>query len=279
MRLASDLLYESLMADVENEWYLTKNNDTFYSICEAIGIDSTQQRMYFDWLVEHFKIGNVKKKCTVLFFPNPVGKADKWTHFEKGERFPKPIGDLWTQHLTNYEQGSNGNMCATADSAIQQNVKVILAAERRRVEWAVLEDHRLRKENCSRSSEYEQIRLHTDLENMAYQGTAQQQAGGASHALPSDLFCWAEVDVKSREMRERPDKLEAHRLCLHSQNKHIDSKGIPIAPKSMADLQSWDDDHAEIWNEAIDKEWNGLNDRECFKHDLTRKLAFLSPRL
>lgn len=264
-------LQPALMADGENEWYLTKNNDTFYSICEAIGIDSTQQRMYFDWLVEHFKIGNVKKKCTVLFFPNPVGKADKWTHFEKGERFPKPIGDLWTQHLTNYEQGSNGNMCATADSAIQQNVKVILAAEKRRVEWAVVRDHRLIKESCSSSGEYEQIRLHSDLEIMAFQGTAQRQAGGASHALPSDLFCWAEVDEKSREMRERPDKLEAHRLCLHSQNKHIDSKGIPIAPKSMADLQSWDDDHAEIWNEAIDKEWNGLNDRECFEHDLTKK--------
>ena len=43
---------------------------------------------------------------------------------------------------------------------------------------------------------------------------------------------------------------------------HVDAKGIPIAPKSMIDLESWKDGDAEIWDKAIEKEWNGLDDRE-----------------
>ena len=38
----------------------------------------------------------------------------------------------------------------------------------------------------------------------------------------------------------------------------------------MIDLGSWKDGDAEIWDKAIDKEWNGLDDRECFEHDLTK---------
>ena len=34
---------------------------------------------------------------------------------------------------------------------------------------------------------------------------------------------------------------------------HVDAKGIPIAPKSMIDLESWKDGDAEIWDKAIDK--------------------------
>ena len=32
---------------------------------------------------------------------------------------------------------------------------------------------------------------------------------------------------------------------------HVDAKGIPIAPKSMIDLESWKDGDAEIWDKVI----------------------------
>ena len=40
----------------------------------------------------------------------------------------------------------------------------------------------------------------------------------------------------------------------------------------MIDLGSWKNGDGEIWDEAIDKEWDGLNDRDCFEHDLTRSV-------
>ena len=46
---------------------------------------------------------------------------------------------------------------------------------------------------------------------------------------------------------------------------------MPIAPKSMKELESWAD--TTLWDEAISKEWDGLNDRDCFEHDLTLKDA------
>ena len=35
-----------------------------------------------------------------------------------------------------------------------------------------------------------------------------------------------------------------------------DDRGMPIAPKSMKELESWAD--TTLWDEAISKEWDGL---------------------
>jgi hypothetical protein len=37
----------------------------------------------------------------------------------------------------------------------------------------------------------------------------------------------------------------------------------------MKELESWAD--TTLWDEAISKEWDGLNDRDCFEHDLGQK--------
>ena len=243
-----------LVDGFDGGWYRTLNNDTFYSVCEANDIASNQQRMYFEWLRSHFKIGNDKKKCTTLFIPNPIGKKNKWTKFKEGEWFPVPTGAMWDRHLSRYEPDSAGNMSAAATSAIQQNVKVILAAQGRRVEALVSETHRLLKAGVTDVKEFEQVVLNAEIER----SVAEAYAAGD---LPSDSVCWAAVDQKSRATADD-----------QKANKHIDAKGIPIAPKSMIDLESWKNGDSEIWDEAIDKEWDGLNDRDCFEHDLTRSV-------
>ena len=243
-----------LVDGFDGGWYRTLNNDTFYSVCEANDIASNQQRMYFEWLRSHFKIGNDKKKCTTLFIPNPIGKKSKWTKFKEGEWFPVPTGAMWDRHLSRYEPDSAGNMSAAATSAIQQNVKVILAAQGRRVEALVSETHRLLKAGVTDVKEFEQVVLNAEIER----SVAEAYAAGD---LPSDSVCWAAVDQKSRATADD-----------QKANKHIDAKGIPIAPKSMIDLESWKNGDSEIWDEAIDKEWDGLNDRDCFEHDLTRSV-------
>ena len=59
----------------------TKNNDTFLNVCSELGLDKSEQRMYFDWIKTHHGMGNDKKTCTKLFFPNPIGKKNKITKF------------------------------------------------------------------------------------------------------------------------------------------------------------------------------------------------------
>ena len=36
----------------------------------------------------------------------------------------------------------------------------------------------------------------------------------------------------------------------------------------MKELETWGE--TQVWDDAINKEWDGLNDRGCFEHDLTR---------
>ena len=67
--------------------------------------------MYFDWIKTHHGIGNDKKTCTKLFFPNPIGKKNKITKFNAGEKFPVPVGEDWDTHKAEYEL-KNGAMHA-----------------------------------------------------------------------------------------------------------------------------------------------------------------------
>eukprot|EP01046_Picozoa_sp_COSAG06_P006712 COSAG06_NODE_319_length_17585_cov_7.462466_3_plen_88_part_00 len=47
---------------------------------------------------------------------------------------------------------------------------------------------------------------------------------------------------------------------------------MAIAPKSMTELESWAD--TKLRDDAAKaKEWDGLNDRGCFEHDLKRRRA------
>ena len=161
----------------------------------------------------HFKIGNDKKTCTTTFIPNPIGKKGKWTKFKEGEWFPVPAGAMWDRHLSRYEPDSKCNMSAAATSAIQQNVKVILAAQGRRVEALVHETHRLLKAGVTDVKKFEQVVLNAEIERTV----AKAYAAGK---LPVDTVCWAAVDQKSRITADD-----------HTASKHIDEKGIPIAPK------------------------------------------------
>ena len=45
----------------------------------------------------------------------------------------------------------------------------------------------------------------------------------------------------------------------------------------MVELETWNDEEREPWDQTVEKEWDGLNDRGCFEHDLTR--AELKARL
>jgi hypothetical protein len=51
------------------QWYATINNDTWRSVCTAVGISTDRQLMYSKWIKKYFKIGNDKATCTRLFFP------------------------------------------------------------------------------------------------------------------------------------------------------------------------------------------------------------------
>ena len=42
------------------QWYATINNDTWRSVCTAVGISTDRQLMYFKWIKKYFKIGNDK---------------------------------------------------------------------------------------------------------------------------------------------------------------------------------------------------------------------------
>eukprot|EP01043_Picozoa_sp_COSAG02_P067511 COSAG02_NODE_10878_length_1839_cov_12.364368_1_plen_142_part_00 len=80
------------------EVYITKDKDTFNDVCNALGVDRAEQRVYFDWLKSSHQMGNDKRTCTKLFFPNPIGKVNKLTKFNAGVHFPVPTGEDWESH-------------------------------------------------------------------------------------------------------------------------------------------------------------------------------------
>ena len=61
------------------------------------------------------------------------------------------------------------------------------------------------------------------------------------------------VDQELRLHREGFAMSTAHSGVDSStkEGDHVDAKGIPIAPKSMIDLESWKDGDAEIWDKVI----------------------------
>jgi hypothetical protein len=53
-----------------------------------------------------------------------------------------------------------------------------------------------------------------------------------------------------------------------------DTNGILLAPEKMSDLEKWPAPLRKIWDDAIDKEWDGLNGRSTFIHGV-RKADFV----
>eukprot|EP01043_Picozoa_sp_COSAG02_P039575 COSAG02_NODE_3136_length_7300_cov_4.065269_2_plen_161_part_00 len=98
--------------------YTTKDKDTFNDVCEALEIDRAEQRVYFDWLKNSHRMGNDKRTCTKLFFPNPIGKVKKITKFDAGVHFPAPTGEDWESHRRQYEI-RHGSIQPTANSVLR----------------------------------------------------------------------------------------------------------------------------------------------------------------
>ena len=221
------------------KWYLTANRDTFSDVCEAVGISTNQQRLYFDWLIDNFGIGNVKATCNRLYFPNPVGKTKNVTKFNAGEYFPWPEGQLWDDHVRRLERDSDGDVVSSAASNVMsRNAECWVSNEFAR---AMSKAYAATK----RQHEDEDWEIGIDMLDSYVEHERSAEANGFS------AVCWAAVETRVRE--------------------HLNEKGIPTAPKSMKELEKWDDAQRVIWDEAIDKEWDGLNDRNCFKHDLTKE--------
>ena len=120
-------------AEEGEQGYTTKDKDTFNDVCEALEIDRAEQRVYFDWLKNSHRMGNDKRTCTKLFFPNPIGKVNKITKFNGGVYFPAPTGEDWESHRRQYEI-RNGSIQPMANSVLEGNVTAILAAQARRLE-------------------------------------------------------------------------------------------------------------------------------------------------
>ena len=72
-----------------------------------------------------------------------------------------------------------------------------------------------------------------------------------------------------QDMREGPDVNSEYvgSVCwaMHAEK---DERGIPIPPKSMLEIEGRQD--APMWWDSAEQEWEGLDDRGCFEHDITK---------
>ena len=88
------------------------------------------------------------------------------------------------------------------------------------------------------------------------------------------ICSYALLEQETDELYDGPDWVNWTAVANQAKKlagQPTDDRGMPIAPKSMKELESWAD--TTLWDEAISKEWDGLNDRGCFEHDLTLKDA------
>ena len=74
----------------------------------------------------------------------------------------------------------------------------------------------------------------------------------------SNVIIDADPDVKSEYVGP---------VCWAMQAEK-DERGIPIPPKSMLEIEGRQD--APMWWDSAEQEWEGLDDRGCFEHDITR---------
>jgi hypothetical protein len=215
-------------------------------VCENVDIGTHEQRMYFDWLIEHFGIGNVKETCTRMFFPNQIGKKKKLIKFEADMLFPVPQGQLWDQHRSRYLQNTDGTHVASAADYSESSADAIVAELNRKSQELAQMAHRDYKDRQCGDLEYDRLCSYVELE-----AEVRRDLLTSDYGCDPDYVCWNSVETKSRQ--DQPP---------------VDERGIPIAPKSMKELETWGD--TQVWDDAINKEWDGLNDRGCFEHDLTR---------
>ena len=233
-----------LVDGFDGQWYTTINNDNWRSVCTAVGISTDQQLMYFKWLKEYFKIGNDKARCTTLFFPNQINKTKKLVKFDAGQFFPRPEGSLWDTHVREFTMDVDGAHTPSAADHAEAAAAAIVADLEQHAEALARQAHEEFKSRQDGADWYERICSYALLE----QETDELYDG-------PDWVNWTAVANQAKKLAGQP----------------TDDRGMPIAPKSMKELESWAD--TTLWDEAISKEWDGLNDRDCFEHDLTLKDA------
>ena len=220
------------------EYYTTLNNQTFDDVCTAIKV--LDKTTYFNWLKDHHNMGNCREYRNnttnkwSLYFPNPIHNAGNKRKKKKNQtRFNKGV-------LFPYATGTYWNQYVRQQEALRvgdedstdNNVLAAIAT----TEIAMME-HENAKLTTTTGNEWTNLLMLRKLQ----------------HVLRHDMrdtteICWAALDEA-----EYTDK----------------RTGLPIPPKSTKELSKRTAHSQALWNPVIDKEWNGLNDRNCFEHDQT----------
>jgi len=98
--------------DHDAQFYTTKDSDTFFTICEAMGLPKAQQRLYYDWInIQGYGHRRPKGSPTIkplggVRFVHPWG-GGRMTKFNPGNKFPIPKGKSWQAMVDQHAQRAN----------------------------------------------------------------------------------------------------------------------------------------------------------------------------
>ena len=102
--------HERLHVD-DFEHYTTSKTETFFMICQNMGIKANEWKRYYLWLCENFEYGEgAGSEDSLVFFTDPFEKADREirrNRLPEGTIFPYPAGPSWLESQLRREQDAN----------------------------------------------------------------------------------------------------------------------------------------------------------------------------
>ena len=102
------------------EVYETKRSTKWRALINALGLDPSQGKEYYDWINATFRRGEDHRdgRGNSIYFKDPYGGGThKKLEFRKGTRFPKPIGEEWEKWREKKRANDNANNDATVIAA------------------------------------------------------------------------------------------------------------------------------------------------------------------
>jgi hypothetical protein len=93
--------------------YVTADKETFFQVCEHMGIPHNEWKTYYLWLAGNFDYGEgAGPQESSIFFSDPYKKNNREVRknrFPEGIKFPYPAGPSWAETTRKREQKANIN--------------------------------------------------------------------------------------------------------------------------------------------------------------------------
>eukprot|EP01047_Picozoa_sp_COSAG01_P073752 COSAG01_NODE_12115_length_1798_cov_12.474985_2_plen_339_part_00 len=116
----------AIFDEAEMTFYTTKDNDTWKTVCNELGIAHGQRKLYYQWLSENHGYGHQRSTRQPFKFVNPYGQSTKTHKFPAGVPFPHPCGGEWDS-MTLPDEGGQVAIMHMVNQIVNEQIMLLKA--------------------------------------------------------------------------------------------------------------------------------------------------------